>query len=279
MASMVALFMSCQKEGVFHPSKKISSITASYNTGGKTIQDWTWGKKNLEKIATNFGGLYYSEDVFSYDKNDRLVSISNGQLVYEYQYDGNKLKQIDLYYRNDLDVTYVYTYTNDKVTRVDETYYVDKKGDHDFDRVKALQFIMDEGMAKFISKADQVRMTTSDIKGDSFKGVYELTWENGNIVKVVSTSDLEPNEEWVYEAKYDNKNNPYYGTFWRGDGALDFFLHSKNNATEISWKHIEMGDMVDSPEVIDYKYTYDGSYPISVRSVAEGTLVEYDYLK
>lgn len=104
---------------------------------------------------------------------------------------------------------------------------------------------------------------------------YTLTWEKGNVTKVLIIEVDEEYEEYTWEAKYDNKKNPFLGfsTDEMSEIAYNGY-RSKNNIVE----DIERWNNGSNYYKRTYDYTYEGQYPVSYRrSFEEGGVGENYY--
>lgn len=281
IACVALLFASCQKEGVYNPSKKISKIYFTNYSGVKTLkQVWTWNKDNtLEKIDYYTNGSIDHTYNFTYEKKRlvRMNDYANNSYV-EYKYDKNTLKEVNNYVGGTLIDAYTFTYKNGKIVKVTDTWMGAKAAVEN--AINPLQFILSEELSEAIDQS-QKRMGNVGGKGTL---VYndELTWDKDNVSKVVTT--LEGSSETsTYELSYDKKNNPFYHAylnFYFEDNASDGYL-SKNNITRVELRNVEEdGDVWTG--VSNYEYTYEGKYPVSRRytdSYGNTELIEYEYIK
>lgn len=277
LACIAMLFAACHKDGVYNPSKKISKIYYVFSSGTKHLDEvWTWNKNNtLEKIDFYDDGLYKTYN-FSYEKK-RLVRMNdygNNRSI-EYKYDNKGLKEANYYRNGNLVETYTFTHKNGKISQITETYYGYKGGPDKYD-LNALQFIIPDEMATAAFK------TSKKIKKDSkgtYTCTYDLTWTKNNITKMVY-NDYEDGETYSYETQYDKKNNPFYGAYLSFYFEENVLYQSKNNITRIEYTETEDGQTERS--VINYEYTYDGQWPISIRYIDEDGYAggrEYEYTK
>jgi hypothetical protein len=283
VACVAMLFTACKKEGVYNPSKKISRIYYTPSNGIKSLDEaWTWNKNNtLEKIDFYMSNSIYRTYNFSYD-HKRLVKLSdyNNNRYVEYKYDGNKLKEANYYRSNALRCIYTFTYKDGKISIIEEK-WLDSKSAEDKDNIMALDFIMprefNETVANYAEKKEN-----SSSKGTEII-TYTLTWEKGNITKAKIT-EVEEDEydEYTWEAKYDNKKNPYMGYTGFVDDGFESEYRSKNNITESTERWNNGSDYY----TVRYDYSYEGQYPVSYRrSFDEGGysgysgMIEFEYTK
>ena len=278
IACVAMLFVSCHKDGIYNPSKKISKIYYTGSDGVKNLsQVWTWNKNNtLEKIDFYSGGSLSYTYNFTYEKK-RLVRMNNyaNNRSIEYKYEKNMLKEANTYSGGTLQDTYTFTHKNGKIVKITDT-YLNKKGAIE-NEINPLQFILSEELCQTV---DQNRKRISDSKG-TIVWNYELTWEKNNPTKMVVTREGSSANS-TYELSYDKKNNPYYNAF------LNFYFEdntysgnlSKNNIVRIEYREIDSDGDQDTG-VERYEYTYDGNYPKARRYMGDGytTLIEFEYTK
>jgi len=287
IACVAMLFTACKKEGVYTPSKKISRVYHTTPEGSKSlVASCTWNKDNtLDRIDYYSGGSISYSYNFTYEKK-RVVKMSNyvDNKYYEYKYDGNKLKEIDYYRNGNLRRIYTFTYKGSTISEIEES-YIDYKSADDRGPSGALDFIMprefNQAYAKYQKQNPNPKATTEVT-------FYKLTWEKGNMVKAIVTEIEEgDNDEYVFEAKYDNKKNPMLGAALSEVQDIVNY-RSKNNITEST----ERWDNGTEYYTVRYDYTYEGNYPKSFRkSWEEGGVgssniytgysgtTEYEYVK
>ena len=292
----VIFFVSCEKEGVYHPSKKINKIITTYpdvydSYGGisKEVDLWTWGKKNLEKIDYYSNGSFDGSSYFTYDNHNRLARITyDGGSRAEYVYDGEHLKEARCYMNGELSFAYTFSYTNGKITKIDVMEFYDYDLDDDDwkgiklssagSHINVLQSLMNREMAQILNKTTHKHL-------DKHTGKVELTWDKDNITKIVTKFD-DYLGEIVAEAEYDKNNNPFYGSFWEcgiTNDDVEDVLHSKNNCTKIKITERE-GDDYEEADVFTYSYSYEGKYPKSKQTICSmggyyNMVEEYEYTK
>jgi len=281
IACVAMLFVSCQKEGVYNPSKKISKIYYTSYSGIKSLEQvWTWNKDNtLQKIDYyDDGAIDYTYN-FTYEKK-RLVRMNDyaNNCYVEYKYDKNLLKEANYYVGGTLCDAYTFTYKNGKIVKVTDNWIGSKGGAEK--AINPLRFIFSEELCDAI---DQSQKRMGNVGGKAtLVYVYELTWDKDNVSKMVTTVSGSSATQ-TYEMSYDKMNNPFYRAY------LDFYFEdnassgclSKNNITRIEAREVEEDGDVWTGSV-DYEYTYEGKYPTSLRyanNYGISSLTEYEYLK
>lgn len=264
----VASMISCTKEGVYNPSKKIQRVyNASTYTDKYLSQVWNWEGKLLKSVDhfSSGGGLSFTEN-FTYD-GSRLIRVddfSNSEYA-TFDYDGSVLKTYNYYYKNKLSSTINFTYDGKKVTQIIYTIYDDKKVESHL--TAPVPAIIRESMDVLAEKAD------------ASKGLrtitYQFTWTNDNITKMVGTSE---GEMMTATFTYDAKNNPFKGYLNLYSVEDPSMFYSKNNVTQ--YMQTELNGEND---IYNYTYQYDGNdYPtMSIRTRVDSdysftTFYEYD---
>lgn len=291
-ACFAMLLVSCHKDGVYNPKKKISKIFVTqtshyhseygdndYNSGRQLREVWTWGKKTLDRIDHYYDNKLSYTQYFSYDKN-RLVRVSSDDMYCTYKYDGKFLQQVDVYEDNVLVRTYKVTHQKGKWSKIEETWYDDdymKAGKGD--RLMPLRFVLSDEICKSIKESGKKHYAKHGSKGTG-SATITLTWEKKNVSRmVVSVSD---GDTYTYTYKYDNKKNPYCGFLGEMGEYYGTAMLSENNVIQ------EDEQSEDGYYSYFYDYTYDGNWPSSLRSSYSHTyeygsyssgssLVEYEY--
>jgi hypothetical protein len=248
------VFNSCEKEGQYKPSKKISKIvyTRSHKTGELVVsttqgEKWAWGGDLLSHIDYfNSDGDRTGTLWFRYDDDNRLEEAEDGLYTVKYDYDDGHLDEVEIRYiaSGRLYQKMKFDYKGSKLTSVDITTY-DKKGEESL-AFNPLRFILSDEVAEAVMSAPAT------------KGVEHLTvsWSGKNITEITSGD---------YYAKwtYDDKINPFKG-FYNMEYSIDQ-THSANNPVR---EEISKDGKVT---VVEYNYDYDGKYPIRVKYQTESS--------
>lgn len=277
-------------EGIYHPSKKISQVITHVYDDLIYKQEWIWGENDDLQLFYNYrsyNGVEYDYNYstrFTYDNKYRIVRIEdldNSLDSWEYFYDGNKLKTVNYYEGGSFLATiYTFTYTNGKVTKIEELDFEDKqgvsqKGSH------GLEWIMGKELAKRIETPIQRHRSKAGSKGTD-KYIIDLTWKNDNITKIMFSEEADPNWHFTEEAEYDSYHNPYCGFYWIWGETV---WASKNNCTKINSKETYNydGSVSEYEYTSNYEYSYSGNYPITRRTVYSdgsiGDYIEYEYIQ
>lgn len=267
---LVFAFTSCQKEGVYNPSKKIDRIYRSYTSKSETYingswqtvsntekakyisEVWTWDGKLLKEIK------HYASDgnltttlQFSYD-GKRISTITAANSQYKFHYDGNKMKSIEHISGNTIEEKMEIVHDGNTISKIKVTgYYDDDKKGRDIMPIEVLRFIIPNAESASFEKVMARMQKISEMKGE-YTLTESLEWDGKNVKKV--TVSYDQTETYYIEYQYDDKKNPFYGLFNMEDlGGTEFL--SKNN--------IKSEREIDGNEIYEtnYNYTYDGKYP------------------
>ncbi len=248
----VASMISCTKEGVYNPKKKVQRVYYSVSSAWGSIdkylgQTWNWDGNKIKSIDhyTSNGNTSYTEN-FTYDGN-RIVRVDdykNAEYT-TYDYDGSHLKTINYYYRNKVERTMVFTYNSGKVSQIQITYYDAKKGDRHLTS-SIIPFFpekVNKAMSAFAEKADVKGVVTAN---------YQFTWTDNNVTKIIASSE---GEMTTMTFTYDAKKNPFLGFLCleMGEDGIDSY-YSKNNVTQ----YME-SDINGENYILNYTYQYDGN--------------------
>lgn len=306
IACVAMLLTSCQKEGVFNPSKKISKIytSSSITFGGTTTSTekalsevWTWNKNNtLAKIEKYDGNNIVGTETYTYDKK-RIIRVdgtetslySNYTYRIEFKYNGKEMSEASFYDGDDLMTTLKFTHQNGKVTKIEAVESIDIIN---IDKsMRALRHLVPEQFYMSLEKTHEKNPSKYNAKGENdYTVTWEATWDKDNISKIVTTEKYGNFgiDVVTMEYKYDSNNNPYYG-FLSGDmGELSGAdCYSKNNITQMTTQY-QLSDSDESDngtETVNYTYTYTGKFPLTrsytttYPEVSQTYTTEYEYTK
>lgn len=279
-ALVLASMVSCsKKEGVYNPKKKIQRVYYSSTYTDKYLDEaWDWNGKKLEAINhyTSSGNLSWTEN-FSYD-GSRLIRVDDylGSEYTTYEYDGNKLKTVNYYYRNGLETTATYTYDGSKLSKMTITNYDSKsvRNGHLESAYMPFSTEVAEVLDKCIAKAG---LHNQDREIEVM--TYQFTWNGNNISKIVVSQDANMATAIL---QYDDKNNPMQGYLnlysETGESMVPILTRSTNNITQIV-----ASDSDGDSEVVNFTYQYDNDkYPtMLIQQYGSGnsqiiTYYEYD---
>ncbi|MBO4488703.1 MAG: hypothetical protein J5741_03475 [Bacteroidales bacterium] len=277
IACVAMLFVSCEKEGVYNPAKKISKIYFTDANGARNLEEsWSWNSDNtLDKIDYySDGALAYTLN-FSYEKK-RLVrmNVYSSNLYVDYTYQGNQLKEVALYSNGNLIDTYSFTYENGKISRITDTYFAGK--DAVDIMINPLQYVLPNEiitMVDAISQAYPCENPKSTVTSN-----YELTWDKNNLVKLLRTN-TSSDQTITLKAEYDKMANPFYGAmteiFFENNIANGYF--SQNNIVLMESMVTSAGQTATS--LANYEYSYEGKYPVSRKLISNNqtTVTEFEY--
>ena len=292
----IGMFAACQKEGTFNPKEKIANVyeeytsTSSWYNGEeweeenysqpKTLSEkWTWDGKLLSKIEYPETYEEFTETYvvnFTYD-GKQLVEANSKEERMVVTYDGKKLDKIDMYWGiqpnsiTEPSVTYTFTYDGKKISKINVSMSdEDWKGNDSRLQKSRMAQILTQSLLPSARDAEKMLVATPKMaakKGakGSQTGELSLTWDGGNISKIVASYDGV--QVASVEYTYDNKKNPYQGFVFGLVGEtvpndeIGFGFANENNITKMV-----MSELGEEPEVEEYSYTYDGKWPVSVTS-------------
>ena len=293
--AILCLMSACsEKEGVYSPKKKIAKVyqASTYiyenydevsdswfydtNSSPKTLaEDWTWDGNKLSKITFYETGSVVSKgevsDMFTFTYDGKQVTRIEGYDQYmTISYDGSKLKQVQIFDKedNDLDGTLEFVHDGKKITKINVTI-------NDEDLVKSpsamnLQKVLFRGILPTIDQADRVVAAMDKVvKSNGTKAQrtipVELTWTGDNVTGI-SMNQMGMTMSGTYV--FDNKNNPYQNFLFSIIGMMEdgsMIVFNKNNVTKAVMKTQMpfMGQTLTETEEYNYSYTYDGNWPIT----------------
>lgn len=262
-ALLIASLPSCKKDpiGTYSPKKKIQKIFVSMPKVEKIpYQDWEWNDKQLNTIThyTSHGQAWVEQ--FTYE-NNRIARVDNytESEYLTYNYDGDRLKSVTVYYRNVIVCTWAVTYTDKKISKLAGTIYDDYyKKDGAEMHLDPLAHLFPTNVCERIELCRQ-QQATQRRADDTYTINLLLTWEGDNISKIIYTGE---GDYVSFELEYDNQHCPMYGLL----GSLEDYIYdftyghtcfSKNNATRIISKEGHEADTL----CFAYQYDADG-YPL-----------------
>lgn len=261
-ALVVASMVSCTKDGVYTPSKKIQRVYVSSTYTDKYLQQsWDWDGKLLNAINyySSSGGLNWTAD-YSYD-GKRIIRIDDylNSKYTTYEYDGKNLKSVSFYYKNSLEATSIISFSNNKLDKIVTTYYDSKSAPRNL--MKSSYLPLPADICNIIDNYTAKAFANSESKGVDVI-TWKLTWDGNNISKIEGMGD---GDRISVILQYDDKNNPTKGffdlySFVDDDLELDggMMSYSKNNVTKVIVNYSD-GDN----EVVTFTYQYDkDNYPI-----------------
>ena len=271
LLSMVlfVLFLGCEKEGVYNPSKKIKRIEGqSQGESKKLQQEWTWEKNLLKKIQYYWGGGSSSYDQrYMYDKN-KLIKVEDSDGDYwKISYNNNVYDKVEYFIDGAVTLSAKFTYDKKKVSRIDLTFY-DYYDDDWWKKSQAgfMSNLLSPELMQGIEKVALKSKAKSQSKSTSYTYKISFTYDKNNIKERV----VEYNESGYsftithkFE-KYDNKSNPFYNFYSQFDG--EDFVFSKNNPLEIivEFRETYLGEADFERYTVSYDYTYNGKFPTEV---------------
>lgn len=253
---VVFAFSSCEKDGVYHPKKKISRIYEQPSGEPKDLSEkWVWDGKNLSKILNRNETVYRT---FKYEKN-RISKITwSDNEYFTFTFDGKHLKRVEYHGATDvLFTTWNFKYTKNKITTMTREEYDNKKS-YTKDITAALNLFLP---VPTIQSMLEEEYPTSAKSSETAITYYDYEWDGDNIKKAtVRYPNYDETVEITY--KYDKNNNPYYHFF-------ENTVTSKNNiiSSEGVGKYSYNGQTFPYSYTNDYEITYEGKWPKEVLRV------------
>jgi len=271
IALLAVAFVSCQKDGVYKPKKKIAKIYNEWTTttvttdsdGSKTVtyvqnpfvaEEWTWGDKTLTSLMhKDKDGKVTSTVNYTYDDKNRIAGCTCGNDKAEYVYnDDKKLQSIKITDTNDPDYSIVIEIT-----------YADKlpasvKTVRSY-TLKKLSAFEKSVIPSCISDAiDADQMHSKATVSSTYNTTIE--WDGKNISQVVTTGE----KDYKYTAtfEYDAKLNPYKGMYVDFEDNNFEDAYSKNNVLKETV--VIANGIGTSTDVTEYAYEYDGKMPSKI---------------
>lgn len=255
---MAVLCFSCQKEGKFNPSKRISNIEVIATTNGVDDPDnsgnvnFTWDGKLL--TAVNYVRTDGSTDRtlnYVYDEKNRISEISSTQgYTLKYYYDGKYMDKIDVYAEGQTVAIYRIIHDDSFLDEIVLEYLYE---DYTDANINPFFFLPNEIAEEIVS---------SNVK-NAEKGFYdEQHWFFSIDDKDISgMAHLDGSYMDEFKYQYDKHRNPLCG--WTDAVANNWNVAlSRHNIVSCSHKAY-VGDEEILSEEIHYTYEYSGNYPIS----------------
>ncbi len=273
--------VSCKKEGVYSPDKKISEIhieatvterdatgaDTTYNIAKYKAQEWTW-EGNLLTAVTSFDqtGARTAKQLLTYD-GKKLVKVADesGKYYTQYGYKNGKLTTIATVSDGTSLMNADVIHDGGKISKLKFAIDLSDFNLDDFNFAKkSLGYVMPEKLACVLFSSSMAKSKA----GQPIEVVVNLTYVDDNVTKMtVSYSGL---TAITVNCTYDKKHNPKYGNYADiGPSAL-----SKNNICEISVSGLgasAAGGMIPQNQVCAYTYT-DDDYPATMTTSTVETL-------
>ena len=291
-------FVSCNKNGVFSPKEKISSVW--YESEEQTMffrdssivksavkkyqtEAWEWDGKTLKtRIVYNRDASEKYNYVYEYNKDNKIIGITSplekkARIRFIYN-DKKMLKEVkyftEIFSENDLPYRKLeFAYDGRKVISIKETVNKQKYPRSYAVAPSLLSYLLSEDMVEEI-EANTVR---PKIEYDVVVYEYAFEWDGHNISNVAITTTTGGNSSAAnISYTYDEKKNPFMArvTGYVEGNAIESnnafcAVASKNNV--ISCSYADDSELTITEEC---EYSYDGKYPVAkmVERVRKGTL-------
>jgi hypothetical protein len=272
-----ALFVSCEKQYVYHPKQKIKRIYKEVpNYFPKYLsQEWTWEKNKLIKID------YYYYDNFRFSENyyyegDKLVKVADEEGYFQIAYNGSKNTNIQ-YFRDDgkLLAVWDFSYSNNKVSKIIFS--------GDYMNEICCKNIESGFVSTFIPKEIISVIAERNTNRNSAKSPAQdirtlfFTYDGDNIkeIKMELIEEGEPFYMTYTYNSYDKMLNPFYKHIGMNEYESDLvgtsfhLVTSKNNALEMIFS--VPNEFIDKTTTT---YTYNKKFPVEVeinRSITDNS--------
>lgn len=272
---VLAAFPSCTKDkaGVYLPKKKIQRMYGASSYTNKYLRNiWIWDDNLLKTIDhySSSGGLSWTE-YFSYDgkRLTRVDDYSNSEYVL-YDYDGNNLKSASYYYRNNIGGVATVTYSDNKISKISQTFYDSKKDAKTLCHLDPLSVLFPAHLCEVMEKSEKV-FAASRLGKEIYTINWQFTWTDDNITKLFATDSEGHSISVAFQ--YDSKNSVLKGfmdLYSLIDDDVDSYVglgcYSKNNVTKMIYTYSD-GDT----EIINLIYQYDkDDYPTMITESYDG---------
>ena len=270
--------VSCEKDGVYHPAKKISKIYIQEDNGDKQLYaEWTWKGNKLTQIAYP---LNHDTAHFNYEKGrmSKITYTGASPRYFSFQYEANLLNKMNLYEENTLLVSYQFFHDKKKINKVIVMEFAPNKS--------GMQHLGD--LFTLLSLPDVVAesVETATLKYGSkgsggnggggattVKASYSFifTWDEkkNNIIQVA----LQPESGLATTMRYmyDNKSNPFKGLQSEvSDDATTGLVYdvASGNKNNIIKALLVVGKGANAREhsVVKTDYVYNKKYPVMATS-------------
>ena len=255
--AVTAALTSCQKDGVYHPGKKISKVYSQRPGEGKELDEiYKWDGNKLDKV-TNADGSWFMK--FSYDGNRvSKITDNDGDYTVTFSYSGSKYDKIELVAKG-YNVVWKPTYKGSNIIKIERTEtYLGSKSNAELQEKAAILAAVElflpvpirENENEAILKSAQKERKAGNVSVET----YTYTWKGSNITKMehewTSSYDSKVYTSTTDYKEYDKKKNPFYGY------VDEDMISSKNNC--LKEEYTSSGGSVAEYE---YEYIYKGSYP------------------
>lgn len=285
LVALTFLFCACNKEGVYSPKKKLSSVY--YQKAGSEqkvlYEEFLWdGNKLTSKISKGSLISQYFKDVElipTYD-GKRIVRVDekiSGEYV-DYYYDGKLLTKL-VYHSGDKTAEASVEHKDGKITRV---FFSTAIFTSEVVTAKLMSVFVPQEQVQAIQKV--LKKNAKALSAVDAEVLWN--WDGDNVVEVVYNiynDNGTPVTNYVSKLTYDNNLNPY-AICWADFGSerqilqqsygCTYFTISKNNVVRI--EHTNTITMSFLPEPIvqqsveEIAYEYDGKYPTKATRTEEG---------
>ncbi len=219
--------------------------------------------KKLLKITESYADQSIVSNL-GYDANGRFISMKdpNKETTYSYDANGNIIKIQNKYSPNYSSVFEI-TYKNG----IPETAVLKMYSGTTIDASFAYTYKVENGLVTEINLKDDENHSTK----------FSITYQNGNVAKIESISDLRPGDKISTIFTYGTKKNMYSAGSFKfildDESSVSFF--AKNEITQV--KNVYIGSDAGTYET-NNTYTYDTEgYPLTSISTPSSHTFKYEY--
>jgi len=274
-----AVFVNCQKDGVFNPKQKISKIHRAHSGGKRLIEEWTWEGNQLSRISYFKNDTTVRDKVYYFYEKKQLVKMEN-TLDFSYiviTYNGSLYDKIDYYTCFDRKAqTFTFTHDKKKVSKIVHTTYANPQ--------KSMESIADNVLlASFIPQIvleemdKKIQKSTSQKANEDVIVTHTLTYDKDNLKEwkiSYNVGDKLIESVFAFES-YDESKNPYYYSNPLGTDDDNFFIALyKNNPVKIIENRYINNVVGNEPITYDYFYRCnDKKFPTEI--IKKSTYMTY----
>lgn len=254
---------SCQKEGVFHPKKKLIQRNC-YAMGypeAVTSYDYIWDDDLLVEIKG--AGTTFE---LSYDDQHRLSQVVCNEEVAVYHYQKKLLNTIDYYVGDSLYYTIQVRHEGNKISGYG--YHLDVYVKI-LEESKLRPLILGKEASQVFADMEKSKYVHGD--GKYYYGA-SFVWDGDDISQVIYTESITPSYRFIgqmstqkYTYTYEKLKNPFHGLLTvEGLGVANLSAHCVSSVND--------GDA----SVTNFTYESKSKFPVR-RTSSDGAVEEYVY--
>ena len=256
---------SCQKEGVFLPSKKLiqRNCYAIDYPEAITRYDYIWDDDLL--VGIKGAGTTFE---LSYDDQHRLSQVVCNEEVAVYHYQKKMLNTIDYYVGDSLYYTIQVRHEGKKISGYG--YHLDVYVKN-LEESKLRPLILGKEASQVFADMEKSKYVHGD--GSYYYGA-SFVWDGDDISQVIYTESITPSyrfigqmSTWKYTYTYEKLNNPFHGLLTiEGLGVANLSAHCVSSVSD--------GEAC----ITNFTYESKSKYPVK-RTSSDGEVEEFVYEK